>query len=95
MKKRWILACLVMIVLLLLLNNAAAITEMEYIKKYQEINGAVWDNRQNAYEINTGMAYKTSVEWRDRRYFKFVPEKSGIYTLTLTENLNYTGGGQG
>ena len=72
--------------------TANAVVEVQYVTQYEVIKGADWDDRQNAPTIQVGVAYKTNDY---EKFYKFCPEKTGIYTISLTESKSATRQGTG
>ena len=84
MRKLAIFVLAVMIIVGVTVNANAAV-EMEYVASFKELDGVVWDERHNAPQITVGEAYKTQPSWSERYFYKFCPEKDGIYTISMAE----------
>lgn len=72
--------------------TARAVVGSEYITNYEEIRGVVWDNRHSAAEIKAGVAYRFSTNGINKLYFKFSPDKTRIYRITLIKSKENVGG---
>lgn len=62
--------------------TANAMVALKYIVNYEEVKGVEWDNRNNAPEIQVGIAYM--IYGSSERYYKFCAPEDGDYILTTS-----------
>ncbi|MDD7444877.1 MAG: hypothetical protein PUK79_00430 [Clostridiales bacterium] len=78
--KKLVALVLMVVALLGVAVTANAMVALKYIVNYEEVKGVEWDNRNNAPEIQVGIAYV--IYGSSARYYKFCAPEDGDYILT-------------